>query len=90
MFLRWHEDEEIQRKIDTYGSGGTNLLDPKCGTHYYLKWFNKKKDEYEKETELDEIQIEEEEKELKEKRMFYYNPMIADIISKRKEKYGRA
>jgi hypothetical protein len=47
QFLKWNEDHEIQRKIDQFGAGGTNLLDPKCGTSYYKRWYERKEEEAE-------------------------------------------
>lgn len=67
-FLLWHENEEIQNKIDLFGAGGTNLLDSKCGTSFYKKWAEKQQEEAERYDEFEDLQFEEE---MKFKRKIY-------------------
>jgi len=59
-FIEWHNDEEIQSKIDLYGAGGTDLTDPKCGTSFYKNWLEEQKEKaskHEQEELIDEDQM---------------------------------
>ena len=46
-FIEYHNDENIQHKLDLYGSQGTDLTDTKYGTTFYREWLQKKHDEVE-------------------------------------------